>query len=157
MPTIPFTSRMEGVDGLKMDLKQLASRTKDLRPAFDKIDKHVSTVFRRQFATEGAFGGQKWDPLKPATIKSRQKAGGNRGGILRNFNRLWASLVKIGPESIRIVRPKYYERGTAVPYAESHQEGEGVPIRHIIPDPMPESVVRTWEKVIADTIAGGTA
>ncbi|MHC4647633.1 MAG: phage virion morphogenesis protein [Planctomycetota bacterium] len=156
MATVPLTSRFEGVEGLKMDLRELAKRTKDLRPAFHKIDKHVSTVFRRQFGTEGAFGGERWDPLKPETIKARRRqSGGNRGGILRNFNRLWGSLVKVGPESIQIIRSHYYERGTAVPYAEDHQEGKGsLPIRKIVPDPMPDSVIGTWEKVIATYIAG---
>ena len=154
--SVQFSSKMIGDKGLKMDLKALAKRAGDLRPAFHKIDKHVSTVFRRQFATEGSFGGRKWDPLKPATIKRRQsRSGGNRGGILRDFNRLWSSLVKVGPESVQIVRPLYYERGTAVPYAEDHQEGRGnLPIREMIPDPMPENIVRVWEKIIGATIAG---
>ena len=151
MGSMMVTSRMEGTNRLSLDLQRLAGRAKDLRPAFHKIDKHVSTVFRRQFSTEGAFGGRPWPRLAAATIRARQKAGLGRGGILRSTNRLWASLVKVGPESIRIMRPHYYERGTSVHYADDHQlgRGKGLPVREIIPDPISESILNTWEKMVA--------
>lgn len=151
-----FTYTVEGFDKVKLDFKKLSKKVADFRPAFQKIDKHVSLVFRRQFASEGAFGGPKWPALAPATIKGRAQSGRGRGGILRDTNRLWASLVKIGPESVRIMRSHYYERGTSVPYAMAHQEGKqrGLPKREIIPEPLPTSVVNTWEKIILNYVEG---
>lgn len=134
----------------------IAERVADARPAFRVLDKHASTVFIRQFASEGAWGGRSWPRLRPATIRARQKPGRGRGGILRDTNRLWASLVKVGPESIRLIEPQRYERGTIVPYAFRHQIGDRVPVRQIIPDPMPEEVLNTWERILADHFAGVT-
>lgn len=152
MANITVTSKMAGTNRLSLDLQKLARAAEDLRPALRKIDKHVATIFRRQFATEGGFGGRQWPRLARATIKARQKSGRGRGGILRDTNRLWGSLVKVGPETVLIVRPHYYERGTSVPYARAHQlgRGKGLPVREIIPDPIPDSILNTWEKIIGD-------
>ena len=146
-------------------------RTQNMVPAWRLIDKSVTTVLTRQHATKGAFGGQSWAPLRPATAKARQRPGGNRGGVghpLWDFGRLRASLIMVGPESIRVMTKDRYVRGSRVPYASLHQKGftvsqwggqkfkhpRKVPARQLIPDPMPQHVRATWLRIGADYIGG---
>ena len=149
----------------------ITRRTQDMTPAWRRIDKSVTTVLTRQHATKGAFGGQSWAPLRPATVKARQRPGGNRGGVghpLWDFGRLRASLIMVGPESIRVITKDRYVRGTRVPYAVRHQEGftvtewggqkfkhpRKVPARQLIPDPMPEHIRATWLRIAALHVGG---
>ena len=156
--------------GMRESLKKYGKRlsaAQDLTPAWHKIDKGLITpMLRRQYASKGAYGGQAWAPLRPSTQRARQRPGGNRGGIghpLWDFGRLKASVENVGPESIRVVRPRLYQRGTRVPYAHLHQKGfvvtewggrkfkrpRSVPAREIIPDPMPSRTAATAVKLVA--------
>lgn len=144
------------------------------------INKSVDTVFRRQFESQGAFGGSPWRPLHPVTLKLRQRPGHGRGGILRDTNRMWASLTKsgLGPDAIKVVTPHSLERGTSVKYAQWMHTGfkskyfvvvdkHGLPVpikrarpktippRPIVPEPMPAEVVSTWEKILVNFLIGG--
>lgn len=177
-----LTLSLQGLGGVQTSLAGLRRKVVDASPAFSKIDKSVTMMFKRQFDTEGAFGGTPWKPLAPATIKARAKPGRGRGGILRDFNTLWASLVNIGdPDGIRLIEPLRYTRGTRVPYAQAHQEGKVgrrttrtgkkvgshgknqtrkmtrtvLPRRPIIPDPMPDHITRVWEGILASYFAEG--
>lgn len=140
-------------------LRSASKAAKDLRPAFGEINARVvEPFFRRQFDTAGEAGGQRWAPLRPSTRARRLRRGGNRGGLDRplwDMGELRASLVKTGPRSIRRITRTEYERGTAVPYAAVHQRGTGrIPARPIVPDPLPEDVLRQIEGVVADHVAG---
>ena len=150
---------VRGAEGVQFALRRLRGRVQDARPAFRLVDKHLTTVFRRQFETEGRFGGSPWPPLKPATIRAREQAGRGRGGILRDTNRLWGSLVKGGnvPEGILVIDALRYVRGTQVPYAADHQTGvpeQNLPPRPPIPDPMPPEVLRVWERIFLRFFSG---
>lgn len=140
-----------------------------LAPVFaGPIDKSVSQMFLRRFTSEGAWGGSRWAPLRPLTLRLRQRAGHGRGGVLRDTNRLFGSLVKVGPESIRIISPHAYQRGTIVPYARFQQTGwisqlvfgrskraVRVPARPPVPSQIPPEMTNAWEKVIARFIETG--
>jgi len=149
--TVDIREALQRFDVLQRSLR-------DFRPAFVVIDKHVTTVFARQFASLGAFGGTLWAALRPSTIRARASVGRGRGGILRDTNRLWASLVKgRGPESVRVIGKDDYRRGTAVPYAQYHQSGTAsMPQRQVIPDPMPRAVTQVWAKILARYIETGS-
>lgn len=149
----PVSIRVEGLDGVRIAIEGIRGRVRDATPAFRLIDKHVTTVFQRQFATEGRFGGKPWAQLKRRTVKQRQKPGRGRGGILRDTNRLWASLTKGGnvPEGLLVIEPLRYVRGSQVPYAAEHQDPRrpGLAKREIVPDPMPENILNTWQEILA--------
>lgn len=149
-------------------------RAANLAPVFrGAIDKSVSAYFRRLFDTEGAEAGKRWAPHRPLTVKLRRRPGHGRGGIGRDTNELWGSLVKVGPRSVRVIGRTKYERGTTVRYAEAFHTGVsprkqrvfgrrprlplGIPARTLVPDPMPAKWVDEWEKAVADYIIHGTA
>ena len=181
-PAFSLNLSLDGLDGVQISLLGLRRRVKDATPAFTKIDKHVTLMFRRQFQTEGRFGGTPWKPLAPSTLRARAQAGRGRGGILRDTNQLWASLVTMSPYSIRVIQPQLYTRGTSLSYAEAHQTGKrrsrktrtgkrdkkgkmatkmkvrtSLPKRPMIPEPMPASISGVWEKILADYFAGASS
>lgn len=153
----------------------------DLTPVLEgPINKSVDTLFLRQFASEGSYGGTRWAPDAPVTVKLRGRRGHGRGGVLRDTNVLWASLTKLGlgPNAVRLVTPHSLTRGTSVKYARYHQTGyvaktfvvidrhgnpvplyrktpKRIPARPILPDPIPNALVNTWAKTISDFIVSG--
>lgn len=151
-----FEVEIEGFTEADRFIETAFKRTRDLRPWFQLVDKHLTLVLKRQFASEGAFAGMPWAALKPSTIRARQRPGHGRGGILRDLNRLWSALTKgRGPEAIRSIEKDRYERGTSVPYGVHHQLGtRKMPARPPIPDPMPGSVLRVWEKLLLGHVEG---
>lgn len=124
---IDFTVEVQGMGRVLARLAEIQRRTGDLRPVYRRVvDPEVSRFLRLQFETAGRYGGDPWAPLRQSTIRHRTRAGGNRGGTNRplwDTGRLRASLVKVGPESIRSIGRTRYVRGTSVPYAAHHQEG----------------------------------
>lgn len=171
------------VSGALARLNAVATAASDLRPVFEgPINQSINEVFTKQFATEGSFGGKKWAPQAPVTKLLRQRRGHGRGGILRDENRLWASLTKLGlgPDAVKIVTKGSIIRGTSVPYGKYHQTGyvsktfvvvnrlgdpvplrrrfpKNIPARPIIPDPMPNNVVRGWEDTLTKFIVKGAS
>ena len=131
--TVDLAGAMQILQGLEHALK-------DLSPVFrGPIDALTTAAFFAQFETRGTrLNGAPWQPLSPTTIALRtrvvrrgavarttNRVGMARAGFsapLRNTNRLWASLVKSGgPESLRVISPSTYQRGTRVSYAALHQ------------------------------------
>lgn len=123
------------------------------------IDALLTRFFEKQFETEGQAGGAPWPPISPLTSKLRKRAGHGHEGptaVLRDTNVLWGSYVKAGgPDSIRVIEPQFYSRGSAVPYAAAHQqtrlvatlfgrplrEPKTVPAREVVPETLPQDVM----------------
>lgn len=104
-------------------LTALGGRASNLTPVWvDDVQPIVTDFLLQRFASEGAYGGAKWAPHAPVTKELRKGAGRGRGGIGRDTNRLWASLVKsagtsAAPGGLLAITPTRYERGSALPYA----------------------------------------
>jgi hypothetical protein len=157
----------------------VARAAADLSPIMGGvINRSVDTYFKRRFDSEGAYGGTRWKGHAPATKRARQMRGRGRGGILRDRNRLWASLTKsgLGPDAIKRVTDHSLERGTKVPYARPINNGYRsktfitfdstgaiVPLRRkhpkriaarpIIPaSGPPNELVQAWERYLAKHI-----
>lgn len=146
------------------------------------INASIDQLFDQQFDSEGAYLGSRWAPLAPVTVKLRQRRGHGRGGILRDTNRLWASLTKLGqgPDALIILTDTSIERGTKVPYAQWQQTGflsktfvvvdkngnavplrrktpKQIPARPIVTENIPADVLSGWQTAIANFIASGGA
>lgn len=146
------------VDLSTAPLEALGARATNLTPVFlDKVDKLVTAFLVAQFTSEGSYGGEKWAALAPRTLEYRKLPGHGRGGIGRDTNRLWASLVKSpSSEGVVNVTPTHYERGTNVPYAKFFSEGTyHQPARQIFPPRLPIAVEQPINQAIANYIATG--
>lgn len=133
-------------DRARRMLKKAADRSADLRPVWGDVNANVvQPAMDQRFRSAGAHHGSKWAPLSPAGVRSRLRRGGNRGGISRplwDTGRLRASWVKNGPESLTVMKPLSYERGTMVPYARFHQEGTGrLPARPMVSEELAAHVM----------------
>lgn len=166
--TSPTTAIRVDAEEALTTLGLILGRAEDLTPVLaGPVNESVNRYFVQQFDSEGGHGGLRWAKLSPVTLKLRQRRGRGRGGILRDTNRLWASLTKLGlgPDAIRIITPRSLERGTSVPYARSHQTGwrgqifgrgsVTVPARVIIPDPMPRRISQEWVDLIGAYVGRG--
>ncbi len=169
------------VAGALAKLSYIGKSIVNLAPVLSgPINQDIDELYKRRFETEGASdGGTKWAPLSPVTKLLRKGRGRGRGKIGRDTNRMWASLTKmgLGPDAIKRVTSTSLERGTKVPYAKFFSDGirsktfvviglggqaiplfrkkiKVIPGRPLLPDPLPSSVTKRWEGMIADFVGG---
>lgn len=160
--SVEIRVNLEGVGPLLARLEGTSRRARDLRPAFQVIDRSVGNFFRKQFESGGRYGGSAWRPLAPSTLRRRlskvSNPGGNRGGVNRplwNTGGLKAALQEVGGNSVRVIEPKFYQRGTTLQRALYHQMGtRTIPQRPIIPDPLPRFLVADWENTLEKHLLG---
>lgn len=103
-----------------------------------------------RFATEGAYGGEKWAPLAPSTL-ARKDPG---KGILVDSGRLRASLTQeTAPDSIRALLPQSLHWGSSVPYGVFHQKGTSrMPQRRVVklPQPVKRAIVKELQRAMVE-------
>lgn len=148
---IDLEVRVEADEALEA-VEDWGERASDLRVPFRVFDREVSTFARRQFDTAGRHGGQPWEPVLPSTVASRAQ---NRGGAehpLWDTGELRASLVEVGPRSVRRIGRDRYTRGSLVPYAPFAGDPEGS--RPIFPDPVPRELTEKLEGTLAAWFEG---
>lgn len=75
-----------------LGLTGLSTRAQDISPVWPKVGQFLSRVSRQQFATEGAFLGTPWKPLKPE-YKVWKRRNGFGGKILVQTGSMKAGLV----------------------------------------------------------------
>lgn len=169
------------VAGALDKLSAAAKAAVNLKPVLGgPINASIDELMRQQFDSEGAAMGTRWAPLAPVTLKLRERRGHGRGGILRDTNRLWASLTKLGlgPDALLVVTDASIERGTKLPYAQWQQTGylsktfvvldkagnaiplkrktfKQIPARPIITEDIPPEFLADWQRMIAEFIAKG--
>jgi hypothetical protein len=134
-------------------LERLARRAANLEPVFrGPIDREVLAFGRAQFDTAGRAGGVPWRALSASTIAQKRKLRRDGMGILRRFNRLFASVTKrTGPDALVVITPQRYERGTRVPYALPLVSGtrRGIPARPIYPANLPPALLTRFATLVA--------
>lgn len=131
------------LDEVTRALAELQLATRDLRPAFHRIDQDATALLREQFTSRGQrLLGHRWPDLSPLTVtlrvtkrmaskraRARALAAPNADQPLRDTGGLWASYTKPGaPYAVRIIDQLLYERGTTytvdgVPVAQLQHEG----------------------------------
>lgn len=110
----------------------------DLLSDFTEFFVRVVEVVRRhlgkQFDTEGAYTGERWQELSEAYADWKETAFPGRP-ILVLTGALRSAAVEGGPGSLEVVRPRQMAVGVdsaVLPYARYHQSGMGVPARPIM-------------------------
>ncbi len=120
-------------------MKELRAAVDDFTPAWPKVERVVLDMERRQFETEGAYGGERWEPLNPSYAELKRREHGELG-ILRRNDVLFTSLTRKGALGhFYNAGPNFVEVGTTIPYGEYHQRGHEsptrLPRRKVIPTP----------------------
>lgn len=110
------------LDALLSEMERRVQNARDIMAG--PVDQEISKHWMKLFETEGASGGTPWAPHEPLTTRLRARPGHGFGGIGRDRNRLWSSLIRSsGPDSVKEVTNKSIVRGTTVPYAEAFHAG----------------------------------
>ena len=71
-------------------LKKFINRAGDMTPALKSFGEHMVNVTETRFKGEKAPSGAPWQPLKPATRRSKKK---NKDKILTEYGRLRRSII----------------------------------------------------------------
>lgn len=140
-----------GIKNVKGKIKVIENRTNNPEQCFIYIGSYLSAYNRKQFATNGAYGGKVWAPLKPDYFQWKL-----RNGIGH------ATLVRTGKMKVSYTsRPMKVERigktvavyGTDVKYAHFHQSGtRKMPARIVMQ--ANAKVRKDIKQIIADYISG---
>lgn len=136
-------------------LQELAERTKNLKPVFEKdVLELLFLYFDRRFSSGGRYGGGSWARLRPATIELREKmqkpARAGIDAILMNTLALRSSLTQRGaPYQVLKITESSMEFGTDAPGAKYQQEGWV--LRNVYNRPVTPRKVRP-RKLIAETL-----
>jgi len=154
----------------KVVLKSIGRRARDLSAFYrGPVDRSVTKWLKDRFASEGRSGGPTWAPLRPLTSFLRSRPGHGRAGsskVGQDVRRMWASFTKSGgPDSVRVIQPQFYERGSDNPAAKYFHHGfklfvfgrqttRRVPGRPIIPDTIPDFLTKMWERDLVRHIEG---
>jgi len=158
--------------------RALRDKAQDFRPFFlETVDPSMTEFLQDQFQTEGRAGGSPWAPLAPFTVQWKMRAGQGRAGpskVGQDTRRMWAAFTKPGaPGSVRTIRKRYYERGADAPRTKDGKSipalfqsgypsvvfgfptGRTVPARPIIPERIPGSLRKKWERAMARYLERG--
>lgn len=60
---------------LSRNVRRISERASNFNPVFRAIFDRLAEIEGEQFLSQGARGGDAWEPLKPATIESKRRAG----------------------------------------------------------------------------------
>lgn len=96
----------------------------DMRPAWNELADRFANAEKKQFATEGAYGGDAWSPLSPAYAEWKQRHYGSMP-ILQREQDMYVQLTQ-QPFGVDVRELHYALFGTALPYAVFHQNGTKV-------------------------------
>jgi hypothetical protein len=146
-------------------IRVLATGVSDLRLFWPRLVPVVTGWWKRQFATEGAFGGRPWAPLTtPYALTKSRKAPGKpllvfRSGIKRAAAR--PSRVQSPRSMVLTIDDADYphgSKGVRNPILQYHQEGEGHnPARPLVfGEPLPREaeaeLIATAETYLTDLL-----
>jgi len=135
---------------------------RDVRGRFAKMaavmEERLKPMFReaivKQFESEGAWGGDPWTALSDETIKRKTLSGTLDEGILRDSMRLFEAFAEPDSPDFDVeIKGNTFSYVIRVPYAWRHQDGsDRLPVREIVPDPMPESFIEQMRNVVSGYI-----
>ena len=118
-----FRFRLDIAGEVQLDrgIARFADGVTDYRPIWPMIAEEFRAIESAQFRSEGAEGGQAWQPLSPAYAQYKEARYPGRP-ILQRTGDLVASLTKESdPNSVYRPERKSLTLGSKVPYAIYHQ------------------------------------
>ena len=141
-------------------LLALPNRLRNLRPLMiNVIAPEANRMLLRYWNSKGAAYGRVWAPWSDSTRAARIRKGNADKGLLRDTDHLFKAIFRERSTDDRL---RTIEGGlrlqlnTRIPYAIFHQEGTiNMPMRQVIPDPLPPSFIRTIRPLIRQFILSG--
>lgn len=145
-----------GIKTAKSDLKGLIRRAQRTDRMWRKVGSYLSMTTRKQFATQGAYHGKPWRPLKPDYLQWKIKNGYSKKTLVQT-GAMRASFVS-RPMSIEKYYGNYAVYGSNNELAKFHQYGTRKDGKQINP-PRPilvstRRVKSTIREIVQDYLAG---
>lgn len=114
-----FSIRIEiDEETARRNLAELVARMADPRPFYQAAGNLIVASVGRNFQRQGTPDGTPWTPLRPATVRARQRRGLSGLAILRERERLAGSIFhQVEEGGVRIGVP------SGIPYGAIHQFG----------------------------------
>lgn len=141
-----FTFEVAGDKQIARGFSRFADDIKDLSPAFREIAKSFRDIMRKQFDSEGSYGGSSWAPLNPTYAEWKAA---NFGGkpILQLTGAMMESLVDKTGSTIEEISKLSMVLGSKLPYPKFHQTSTRyMPARPVIK--LTEENKRTWMRIL---------
>jgi len=146
-------------------LERLAGRFTNFKPVLGgRVDVLARRLIRKQFETEGRASGRgKWQALSPTYLLRRVL---KDKPILRQSDGLFEALTKRGHPDQELVLEKDHYGLSISPDADTHARFIGhqfgipksnVPVRQMIPDPLPKTFVDELRRAVKSYIVNGIA
>lgn len=138
-------------------LKRMQGRFARWDEVLGELENKFITFAKKQFATEGQAGGEKWEPLAPRTVAMKSKKGTLPNGVLRDTMEMYRMLTdKNTPLRQWRVTAKGAQVEFMLPRFKFHQVGtKRMPARPVYPDPLPDSFIRDLKNTITGFVVEG--
>ncbi len=141
-----FRFRLEVAGTVEMDrgIARFADGVSDYRPIWPVIEDDFYAQMKAQFASEGAEGGERWQPLSPEYAGWKQAHYPGKPILERTGNLLRSLTSGADPNAVKVEDPQALTLGSKIPYAIYHQTGTSkMPARPEIklPEPFKRSVM----------------
>lgn len=131
------------------------------QPLGGAILRLLRRVAKENFDGLGVHAAGGWPPLKPSTLAQRARLGLGGLPMMQRTRRLYRSLAlgRRTEDSIVEVGKTSLRWGTSLAYAGIHQQtdrkGKIIPMRQVIPDPLPAEVGPQIRQILRDWIIEG--
>ena len=122
-----------------------------------ELERKFIAFAKRQFETQVAAGGQKWDKLAPRTLAMKAARGTLSKGILKDTEEMFRMLTASKHEDRRWERsPNGAKVFFTMQRFRHHQEGtKRMPARPVYPDPLPPSFIQELKNTITGYLLEG--
>ena len=114
--------QVHGMSKLQNKIKNLAEKLENLQPFFNSVGEYMKRrTIKECFDKEQSPNGEKWKPLKEATLKRRRNKSSHK--ILQDMGELRRSIQYKSSKNDVVI-------GSKLKYARTHQFGRGkIPAR----------------------------
>lgn len=137
--------KVVGDERIARTMMSWAYRAEHPQPVLATMAEYRMEENKRQFDSEGEYGGHKWDEIKDDT-RERKIANSQDDRILHATLRLRESLTEVTDDTILEIDSRGFALGTSVPYAAVHQDGSedhNIPRREIFVERPDTGVIMT--------------
>lgn len=138
----------------------MPNRLRNLRPLMKRsIAPAFNAMLKRHWDSKGAAFGHKWAPWAPATRAARLRKGNAAKGLMRDSDHLFKTLFqeRLTDDRLKVINGGIrFQANVGVKYAIFHQRGtEHLPIRQVIPEPLPRSFTDDVREMVHEFVATG--
>ena len=142
---------VKALNDAKATIKIMRTRVNNPTPAFKSIGSYLALYNKKVFATNGAYGGKPWKPLKPNYLQWKVRSGYSGNTLIRT-GKLRRSYISRPMDIERYLKSKAIY-GTSVKYAGYHHTGTSkMPARPVMT--VTKKMTKNINKIVLNHLTG---